>query len=174
MPMLHPMLILAVSLLLLSSSALADPGTEGCPTKAEAAVFRVGIMSPVTAFAVPGFLAVDAVNENAIPSLGCFGFNLTVYSGDAPDEPVCADDPSYSFATAVTVAGWENDGCDPSRLCYPTNTIWQNSECSAERAPSAAEALLEDGVVAVLGPICSDSAVRRVVTVIVAISNTSR
>ena len=151
----------AASLVLLVLAAIlcvapAD-GASPCPEKS-GEVFSIGLMSPIAEFAVSALLAVEDVNTDVfaeMPTIGCFPFNLTLFRGGSPAEEVCQDDPDFPFGNVASFASTE---CDPSEVCFPRNMIWEDTACTASLGAAAAEAMLADGVTAVIGPHCSEVA----------------
>lgn len=103
-------------------------------------------------FAIAAQLATEfAVNRNAFSSAGCFSFNLTMYSGETgePAAPICSNDPGYPFAGSLL------EDCD--RICFPSNMMWEQTNCTASKGAPAAESILSTApdVVAVIGASCS-------------------
>ena len=149
---------IVVSLALLLAGRTADAQVvDDCPAKS-GEVFRIGLLNPVPEFTVSTLLAVEDVNVNAfagMPTLGCFPFNLTLIRDEGPADEVCLDDPDFPYGEESDYGATE---CEPSSICFPRNMIWQNTMCSGSLGAPAAEAMLADGVMAIVGPHCSDVA----------------
>lgn len=131
----------ALALLLGGAKSQLLSGDE-CPPKT-GDTFYIGVLGDPIMFMASWIATEHAINNNGLaakPSIGCFDFDIHVFTGDGPsDEITCYKDPEYRFKTDYDIdAGafggvpLEELGCDD--LCFPSNSIRYDTNCQASVA----------------------------------------
>jgi ABC-type branched-subunit amino acid transport system substrate-binding protein len=134
------LMLISVVLAIIFASAYAQLGGVECPPKT-GEVYTFGNLGNANRFYAVWLAAEHAVNMNALankPSVGCFDFNMTFFSGDgvASDEQTCLSDPDYPFLDKEA----EAMGCPD--LCFPVNALRFDTDCKADRGAPGAQFLM--------------------------------
>lgn len=153
--------VAAVALMSVSAQNLS--GGE-CPPKT-GDIYEVGIMGEVQMVMAAWIATEHAVNFNALknkPTVGCFDFDLSIFSGGSASETLtCTDDADYRFASDIggdaSSLGSMAISPDCGAFCLPDNLIRYDTNCQAERGNPGAYAVLEQSpdLIAVIGAGCS-------------------
>jgi branched-chain amino acid transport system substrate-binding protein len=149
-------LLVSVVLAVIFASAYAQLGGVECPPKS-GDTYTLGFLGGSNQF-FSGWLAAEhAVNLNALkekPSVGCFDFELNVFSGDsgASDELTCRSDADFPYLDKEYEIG---AGCPD--LCFPVNALRFDTDCTAARGAPGAQFIMDAApdVVGVVGAGCS-------------------
>ena len=150
--------VVLVVLLAVSGAAHAQyfAGSGDCPPKS-GDVYTLGLMGSPNAFYSAWLASEHAVNGNALsaqPSVGCFDFDITFFTGDegASEELVCRSDEDWPYLDPDPVYG------DCEDLCFPVNALRYDTNCDAPRGAPGAEYLFDKSggeIIGLVGAGCS-------------------
>lgn len=150
------LLLVALVALMSAAGAYAQLGGVVCPPKS-GDVYTLGHLGSSTAFYAAWLGTEHAVNQNALankPSVGCFSFNMTLFGDDGvpSSDLICRSDADYPFLDDEDEIG---DGCPD--LCFPSNLLRFDTDCTAARGAPGAQYLLDSApdLVGVVGAGCS-------------------
>jgi len=150
------LLLVAMVALMSTAGVYAQLGGVECPPKS-GDVYTLGLLGSDTAFLAAWLGTEHAVNTNSLrnkPSVGCFSFNMTMFSGDgvASDDLTCFSDADYPYLDKETDIA---PGCPD--LCFPVNAIRFDTDCTAARGAPGAQYVLDTApeLIGVVGADCS-------------------
>merc|ERR1712178_188307 len=166
--LMNSFILVALCVVTCASFAFAQFSAD-CPPKT-GDVYTIGSMDRISYRFNAALLAAEhAVNLNGLstkPSVGCFDFNITLFTGGvASEELACFKDDFLGLPFNDLPFEWEDsleywaDECDD--LCFPKNIIRYDSDCKAANGAVAAEYIYgmasqnEGGLRAAIGCSCS-------------------
>ena len=169
------MMLALVAALAVLGAANAQVLENECPPKS-GDVYTLGYMGNPTRFYAVWLAAEHAINANALaakPSVGCFDFDITFFSGDGVadvDNMYCktgeswddVDLPTLSdglplYLDATRTGDVPTEECADVGVCFPQNALRCDTHCTAARGAPCAEWITQTApdVVGLVGAGCS-------------------